>query len=183
MKALTGIMELDLIILQNLNDYELGKVCQVNKYVNSLCDDDIFWLNRNMIFFKLSRTETNKMMKYLGFNTYKELYKYLSTFPVEKRFLDQTITIDRNKIIKYFKNEKIIDSLIEDNLDDVFPEWIDRNKLIFELRRRMPNIFLNRELAGNRNFGLEINHALTEMNRINNKYNPFYPKNYDNFQL
>ena len=74
MRTLTKNKDTDIIILQQLNDYELGKVCTVNKYVNSICNDDKFWLNRTMLNFKLTGEETNRMKKYLGFGTYKELY-------------------------------------------------------------------------------------------------------------
>ena len=40
--ALTGNKDTDFLVLLELNDYELGKVCQVNKYVQSLCNDDFF---------------------------------------------------------------------------------------------------------------------------------------------
>lgn len=43
MKGLTGNKDVDFVILNKLSDYELGKVCQVNKKVNILCNDDNFW--------------------------------------------------------------------------------------------------------------------------------------------
>lgn len=42
MATLTGNKDTDFLILMQLNDYELGKVCQANKYVKSLCDDNDF---------------------------------------------------------------------------------------------------------------------------------------------
>ena len=46
MNTLSGNKETDMLILQQLSDYDLSKVCQVNKYVNSLCNADRFWMNR-----------------------------------------------------------------------------------------------------------------------------------------
>ena len=42
MSGLTGIKDTDLKIIQELTDNELNKVCQVNKYVNSLCNEERF---------------------------------------------------------------------------------------------------------------------------------------------
>ena len=39
--ALSGIKDVDMKIIDKLDDNELIKVCQVNKYVKSLCDTDI----------------------------------------------------------------------------------------------------------------------------------------------
>ena len=40
--SLTGIKDIDLKILQELTDAELGKVCTVNKRVAELCNDETF---------------------------------------------------------------------------------------------------------------------------------------------
>ena len=37
MDKLSGDKNVDMIILMKLNDYELSKVCSVNKYINSIC--------------------------------------------------------------------------------------------------------------------------------------------------
>jgi hypothetical protein len=42
----TGNKDVDFTILNMLDDRELGKVCQVNKYAKSLCENEIFWINR-----------------------------------------------------------------------------------------------------------------------------------------
>ena len=88
MNKLTGNKQTDFLVLQQLTDHELGKVCQVNKYVNSLCQDNNFWLNRIVYNFKnldhevynfknLNHEEVSKMKDYLEFETFKELYQYL----------------------------------------------------------------------------------------------------------
>ena len=40
MNKLTGNKDADFIILMKLDDRELGLVCQANKYVRSLCNDE-----------------------------------------------------------------------------------------------------------------------------------------------
>ena len=43
---LTGIKDLDYVILNELEDRDLVNICQVNKEASKLCDDQTFWLNR-----------------------------------------------------------------------------------------------------------------------------------------
>ncbi|GAG92810.1 unnamed protein product, partial [marine sediment metagenome] len=52
----TGDKDTDLIILNKLSDNDLVNVCSVNKYVNKLCQNESFWLNRTV----------KKFGKYLG---------------------------------------------------------------------------------------------------------------------
>ena len=49
--ALTGIKDVDFLILDLLNDDELGKVCQINKTAHFYCNDENFWLNRTQSKF------------------------------------------------------------------------------------------------------------------------------------
>ena len=43
MNKLTGNKDTDILIINKLNDYELGKVCQANRHVNAICNDETFW--------------------------------------------------------------------------------------------------------------------------------------------
>ena len=43
MNKLTGNKDADILIINMLNDYELGKVCQANRHVNAICNDEKFW--------------------------------------------------------------------------------------------------------------------------------------------
>ena len=42
--SLSGNKQTDYEILYKLSDYELGKMCQTNKYSRELCRNDIFWI-------------------------------------------------------------------------------------------------------------------------------------------
>ncbi len=53
--SLTGIRDVDIEILLNLDDSELPRVCSVNKYVNKLCEHDDFWYRR--IINKISKVK------------------------------------------------------------------------------------------------------------------------------
>lgn len=77
---LTKIRDIDLKILQQLEDHELPAVCQTNKYVASLCNDESFWLNRLLLKKNLKLELINKLKENL---TYKDLYRYLFFEKVE----------------------------------------------------------------------------------------------------
>ena len=70
----TKIKDVDLNILQGLEDSDFESVCRVNKYVNKLCGEESFWLNR----FLLNRGYNLEEVKNMKGNfSYRELYKYL----------------------------------------------------------------------------------------------------------
>ena len=138
MSKLTGHKDTDFIILQQLTDSELGKVCQVNKLVSQLCQDQNFWLQRIIYIFKLTGEETQKMKNFFSFDHYRDLYIYLKEFPISK----EGHTIDRDKTIQFFKNEKMINDALNDILQKDLPNWIDRHALLVELKRNLPNFLL-----------------------------------------
>jgi len=147
MNTLTGNKDTDFLILNKLNDYELTRVCQANRYIRSLCNDDNFWLRRIKNNFNfLSTEDIYKMKNYLNFSTIKELYQYLVSFSVTDgaEYTDYTeiYKINRNYFVNLFKNEELIDSIIDENLEKNLPKWINRQELIYELRRKFPNIML-----------------------------------------
>lgn len=45
-KCLTGIKDVDYLILDKMRDKDLANFCQVNKYAEKLCSNEIFWKNR-----------------------------------------------------------------------------------------------------------------------------------------
>ena len=57
---LIGNKDVDIMFLNQLDDYELGKMCQVNKYVNSLCDDN-FWRNRTIRKYNVNPDAASKL--------------------------------------------------------------------------------------------------------------------------
>ena len=74
-KPFTGIRDVDLLILKELADEDLFTLCQVDKYINSLCNNENFWLNK-----LLKKYPDYKLLKMEA--TYKDIYKEL--FRLEK---------------------------------------------------------------------------------------------------
>ena len=85
--SLTGNKNTDFLILMQLTDNELTKVCQVNKYVNKLCNDDNFWRNRIIINFKYTSQVANAMMQYLEFDNWQEFYIWLTKWTQREKDL------------------------------------------------------------------------------------------------
>ena len=48
---LSGIKDVDMIILNKLEDVDLIQACQVNKKADEICNDQAFWLNRILTKF------------------------------------------------------------------------------------------------------------------------------------
>lgn len=155
MNKLTGYKDTDFIVLMQLNDRELGLVCQVNKYVNSLCNEPQFWLNRIMANFPqypFTGEEIRKMKDYLGFSTIRELYVYLKSIPEKVIFGFGTGNnlYETKKyipiLIKYLSEQTFIDKVISDNLTKNIPKWFNKEELIYELRRKFPTSALRENL-------------------------------------
>lgn len=124
MNFLTGDKNLDMMILMQLNDNELGKVCQVNKYVNSLCENDIFWMNRFLKRYSIDTTEASSFRSYLNMN-WKELYRYFKQFKLKH------IPI----ILRFLRDPTYVDRLIEELIKPNLPRWVNKNLLIQDFRK------------------------------------------------
>ena len=61
---LTGNKDVDRKILNELEDKDLVNVCQTNKKANSLCNDQVFWMNR--VFDRFGYVGGNILRKYKG---------------------------------------------------------------------------------------------------------------------
>lgn len=145
--SLTGNKQTDILVLMQLEDHELKSVCEVNKYVKSLCDDDMFWMNR--IIERMSKTcikakqidyykkmtcdvlgsEILIMKEFLGFVSYREMNNWLNQFTKGMQ-LSMYLWI----IVKpnYF-TDKIYEvyRMVYENI----PKYINYNELIFHLKR------------------------------------------------
>lgn len=134
MERLTGNKQTDFLILKKLTDYELTRVCQVNKYVNSLCQDDTFWLNRILKNYPLTVDDIKRIKITLEFTSHKELYIWLNeSYPVIQNADTLIPAINESLIV----NNKVIDMLSKKK----FPDWINKEKFLVFLWR---NLFIYR---------------------------------------
>ena len=65
----TGVKDVDMLILMQLDDKSLFRTCKVNKYVNDLCKSENFWRNRLQNRFDVITKPEDKTWK----NYYVEL--------------------------------------------------------------------------------------------------------------
>ena len=125
--SLTGNKETDFLILMQLTDNELTKVCQVNKYVNKLCNDDNFWRNRIIINFKYTSSIANAMMQYLEFDNWKEFYIWLTEWNEKERDL----IVDSLKP----ENIEIVETIVKKIKSLPLLKWINKEEFYKVVKR------------------------------------------------
>ena len=69
---LTGNKDIDRKILNKLEDKDLVRVCKVNKEANSLCNDQVFWMNR--IFSRFPKIGGDVLKANKGNRSWSEYY-------------------------------------------------------------------------------------------------------------
>ena len=69
---LTGVKDLDIKILGELEDVDLVNICQVNKQADEICKDQGFWLNRIMLKFPYLSLDV--LNKYKDNRSWSEYY-------------------------------------------------------------------------------------------------------------
>ncbi len=69
---LTGNKDVDRKILNELDDKDIVNVCQTNKKAYSLCNDQVFWMNR--VFQKFGYVGGNVLRKYKKDRSWSEYY-------------------------------------------------------------------------------------------------------------
>ena len=69
---LTGNKDVDRKILNELEDKDLVNVCQANKQANSLCNDQVFWMNR--VFDRFGYVGGDLLRKFKGNRSWSEYY-------------------------------------------------------------------------------------------------------------
>ncbi len=71
---LTGIKNLDIEILNQLEDKDLVKICQTNQEINNICNDQQFWWKR--ILFKFPYISLKVLNENIGDRTWSDYYIY-----------------------------------------------------------------------------------------------------------
>ena len=104
---LTGNKNIDIKILNELEDVDLVKFCQVNKQANSICGDQVFWMNR--VFNRFGYVGGNILRKYKG-KSWSEYYIDLIKY---KR------GSDKEGVNKHTVNEYLIEGSKNGRLDQV----------------------------------------------------------------
>src|SRR5437016_4304514 len=96
---LTGIKDVDLQILQNLEDTDFKKVCEKSDYIAKLCDEESFWLNR---LLNKSPLDAEYWRKVKGDFTWKEIYQFYGpAFSIAKKKVGSLEAAKRDNVYLY----------------------------------------------------------------------------------
>ena len=88
---LTGNKNIDIKILNELEDVDLVKFFQVNKQGNSICEDQVFWMNR--VFNRFGYVSGNILRKYKGNKSWSEYYIDLIKYKRDnKKYVNKYLT-------------------------------------------------------------------------------------------
>ena len=146
MSKLTGIKDLDVLILNKSFDKDLLSIGRANKYFNTLFENETLWKTRLTYALPLTVDEVCKLMIKLEFNSFKEFYKWLKQKYVGGRVKNSTDTRYKfeNKYFfflscfNYLKNNINMDidfSVMFDPKQTILPDFIDRKLFVKELKR------------------------------------------------
>ena len=143
--SLTGVRDVDMEIILQLEDSDLPRVCAVNKYVNEICQSDAFWYRRlinritkvrdiNLTNYKeLIIIDTNgerirEMQRFFGLKSLKELNIFLNELPPNAVYLLYFAfpAFDKNIKVTY-----------EQFNENELPKYINREELRYEMRRQV----------------------------------------------
>lgn len=166
---LSGVKDVDLKILQNLQDKEIPLICSVNKYVRDLCNDESFWLNR---FITLKHVDIFFIRQMKGNFKYKELYRFFH-FGEEEIGIREAAKRDNLYVYKYLLGRFI------DYTKDTYPKPILESlklasangsiDIMSYMFMNQPNNLENLSMIISRSANLETFIWLEKMDKINNK--------------
>ena len=169
-RNLTGVKDVDLLILSGLDDRDLFNFCQTDQYARRLCQDENFWKQRFLKKYrKFEKNEKNEDRTWKDF--YLKITKYL---PTEENgwnnfYIDSILKMDKDgldpiddyDLYHFFENTAIefIKSKMVEHLDSVatqgreddekealtseeFEEFVDNNwERIDEAAKKMYNTY------------------------------------------
>ncbi len=96
---MTGVNEVDINILLQLDDASLAHVCRVDEYVRSLCNSDDLWRRRLEMFYP-------DALKYINPNiSIKDNYINFSKYPIDLGGIDQAITDGNVEFVQWMHQQ------------------------------------------------------------------------------
>ena len=125
----SGNKDVDFLILNRLEDEDLGKMFQVNKYMYSISQNDFFWINRIEQYFEIDSQTRIESKAFFEFNTWKELYIYL--------WQKNNDGILMEHLELYVSCQAEIETLLD---LIIYPKWIIPE--IFKLGAKRNNVYL-----------------------------------------
>lgn len=154
----TGNKQADMLILQEVDDRELNVICQSgNRYVNSLCSDQTFYINRAVkrlgypiqqlrvlkgsyswkeLYYALARNSEDDTMRAIEKRNF-ELFKILSPYhATEYKYFEKAAKTGATDILNYLTLRKGIDYIpneyygMSQDGDEETLDWLEKNEII-----------------------------------------------------
>lgn len=129
-RSFTKNKDVDSLIMSNLSYQDVSRVCQVNTYANTICEDDNFWRNKLRKDFPL-RSKYIYYTEYLKLSP-KELYKVISS-PSKIVELD---THDFSELTTYIRNDEDLYINFGNNIENRNAKKI--TEVILSSKERLP---------------------------------------------
>lgn len=160
--ALTGNKETDFLVLNQLTDYELTRVGQVNKYVHNLSQDDTFWFNRIMKNYPITSQELKDAKGLLQFSNYRDFYIWIEKQFKSFKHSPSHLTYYFEKFMNNFKYEPYFDKILTVFVKRYqFPKWINIPELLLALKRQFFINFKNdNDITKYQSINSSIHHIL-----------------------
>jgi hypothetical protein len=143
--SLTGVGDVDMEIILQLEDRELSRVCCVNKYLNEICQSDTFWYKRlinriatarndnlskykQLMLIDINGKRIREMQEYFGLKDLKEVNNFLNELPYKAVYLlYYAFPCFDNHIVKIYEGFD----------ESKLPKYINRKELKYEMRREV----------------------------------------------
>jgi len=148
----TGYKDTDTLILMQMSDREIAAICSVNKYINSICENQYFWLNRMITNLRktcvivrkipeyndadcsIFEGNFDKINKYLGFTNYREMNNFFAKFTKgEQLSIFFHIVYSRPETLHF---ENLFNRIYKINKNKL-PKFINYVELVYYLRRNI----------------------------------------------
>ncbi len=99
--GITGIKDVDLIILSKLSDKDLLSFCNVDKYANEICKNEMFWKNRILEKFGNIKKDDKRTWRDLYLKIVYYINKYESVYEILSVLSEKQLSL-RSDLVDYF---------------------------------------------------------------------------------
>ncbi len=125
-RAFTGMPATDIIILAELSDRDLINTCSSNKYLNDLCNNESFWMNRTLQRYSKVLGGADNIRQYLpGNTTWKQYYIWLSDLETDlSRMLETAETYERPDLNIILDQPIYVDNVVRELMNRIANETL-----------------------------------------------------------
>lgn len=163
--ALTGIKDVDLLIMSNMDDQTLLSFCITNKNANNICDDQEFWKKRFISNFGNDFGDTKISPSNWKAN-YLEVLKFSDMHPVDAILENQDSPLFNIFMRRLIDNQILLK--MKQHLDGNLDSLVGDEEITLEQKK----IIFNREVKKLKKASEEMFHVYWEDGDLNELKNP-----------